>query len=240
MRAVGMPVAFRATLRAVAILALFLAAIALPARAQDFGDNTRWELGGHYAFLSLPSQCSGQTNCSPTSNGFGGNLSYNFSGWVSLDSEVNFFPDNGDAETYYTGGRVTEGLFGLRFGPTLRKWGFYSEVRPGFVTFSRVLNGGQISYYPGAATPQRRFGARLLNARSLLAAATAPASGPVGFDAATDFAFNYGEAIEYRPTKHMALRFDIGDTIVAYPEAAGSSPFHQHNFQISQALVIRF
>jgi hypothetical protein len=62
----------------------------------------------------------------------------------------------------------------------------------------------------------------------------------LGFTRATDFAFNYGEAIEYRPTRHAALRLDIGDTIVAYPGATLGAQYHQHNFQISQAIIIRF
>lgn len=48
-------------------------------------------------------------------------------------------------------------------------------------------------------------------------------------------ATNYGGVILYQPTNHWALRFDVGDLLVSY-----NSSLHQHNFQISQAIVFRF
>ncbi|HXT87297.1 MAG TPA: outer membrane beta-barrel protein [Verrucomicrobiae bacterium] len=222
------------------------------ARAQGFVDDSKWEIGGHYALLHLPSQCSAAT-CDTTNNGLGANLTYNFSSWLGFDSEMNFFQSNGDAPTPITGGNVTEGLFGFRLGPTTRRWGFYSIVRPGFVSFSRVLDmdaavaaplGGSAKFagvpLPGAnaagASGVPQFSATL----RYQAAADANPLAVMGFTSATYFAFNYGEAIEWRPTRHAALRFDVGDTIVAYPGSAIGTPLHQHNFQISQAIIIRF
>lgn len=259
---------------------LFGAAISLlffsarSAQAQDFADSQKWEIGGHYALLRLPSQCAGTTGCEAGNNGLGANLTYNFSGWLGLDTEMNFFGDNGDTSTATTGGRVTEGLFGFRMGPTTRRWALYSVVRPGFVNFSRVLDStpvGAAAILPtGALNPLTAAalgsagdsaGANLppsfaasglpvaasANAAPMFserlryqAAASSNPMAALGFTSATYFAFNYGEAIEWRPTKHAALRFDIGDTIVSYPGSTLGTPFHQHNFQISQALVIRF
>jgi hypothetical protein len=225
---------------------VFLAGIAalvicLPgsARAQNFADNSKWELGGHYATLNLPSQCSTSTNCATIDNGLGANLTYNFSSWLGLDSEMNFFGANGDPSTANTGGRTTEGLFGIRLGPTTRRWGLYSVVRPGFVNFSSVLgqSGAESALFPSSgAESVPQFTARL----GYQASASSSPLAVLGLTSATDFAFNYGEAIEYRPTKHAALRFDIGDTIVTYPNANLGTPLHQHNFQISEAIVIRF
>lgn len=238
---------------------LIFSALLLPsfARAQDFADNSRWELGGHFATLNLPSQCNGLSNCDSLNNGFGGNLTYNFSSWIGLDTEMNFFGANGDTPTTTTGGRVTEGLFGFRFGPTTRRWGLYSVVRPGFVTFGSVLGPSQ-----STGSAPAIFSAAAANSFS------APASNPfspaepdspqvtariafqvpgnsnplavLGLTNATYFAFNYGEALEYRPTKHAALRFDVGDTIIRYPGSTVGTPLHQHNFQISESLIIRF
>src|SRR5690242_11915499 len=225
--------------------AMMLTAVATTARAQNFADDSRWELGGHYALLNLPYQCNGLADCNSGSSGFGGNLTYNWTPWISFDSEMNFFPDNGNPATMVTGGQVTEGLFGLRVGPTTRKWGFYSVLRPGFVSFSRVLSGSSLGGVPGGTATTRQFTAMLVppdawSAPRLYSAQTLP-TGALGFSRDTDFALNYGEAIEFRPTKHAALRFDIGDTIVTYPGGASVlGPFKQHNFQISQALVIRF
>ncbi|HVA18028.1 MAG TPA: hypothetical protein VMV59_10000, partial [Candidatus Dormibacteraeota bacterium] len=138
-------------------------------------------------------------------------------------------------------GAVTEGLFGVRFGPTTRRWGLYSVVRPGFVNFSSVLAGAQPG---GAGAPGTSFPVTTATPQfsaSLHYQAPSPSAlAMMGFTRATDFAFNYGEAIEYRPTKHVALRLDIGDTIVSYPGSTLGTQYHQHNFQISQAIVIRF
>ncbi len=230
------------------------------ARAQGFVDNSKWEIGGHYALLHLPSQCS-STACATTNNGLGANLSYNFSSWMGFDSEMNFFGSNGDAPTPTTGGNVMEGLFGFRLGPTTRRWGFYSVVRPGFVNFSRVLDMsaavsgtlpvGGAAKFAGVQLP----GANAASGNPAGAAGGVPQfsatlryqggtiSNPLavlGFTDATYFAFNYGEAIEWRPTRHAALRFDVGDTIVAYPGSTVGTPLHQHNFQISQAIILRF
>lgn len=224
-----------------ALLVALVIAAAPAARAQNFADNSKWELGGHYAFLTLPSQCTGSSSCESSNSGLGANVTYNFSSWVGLDTEMNFFGNNGDASTNLTGGAVTEGLFGVRFGPTTRRWGLYSVLRPGFVNFSSVLAGAQpggagatgTAFPTTSATPQ--FSA------SLNYQAPSPSAlAMLGFTHATDFAFNYGEAIEYRPTKHAALRLDIGDTIVSYPGSTLGAQYHQHNFQISQAIIIRF
>lgn len=226
-----------------AILLAPLISLPVTTRAQNFADNSKWELGGHYATLNLPSQCTTGTNCDTKNNGLGANLTYNFSSWLGVDSEMDFFGDNGNASTANTGGRVTEGLFGLRLGPTTRRWGLYSVVRPGFVNFSRVLGQSQAAaaLFPSAATATAAVDVPQFTAR--IGYQVSSSSNPLavlGLTSATDFAFNYGEVVEYRPTKHAALRFDIGDTIVTYPGATLGTPLHQHNFQISEALVIRF
>lgn len=239
---------------AAAIFALVLAPQTTPAQEQ-FSDSQKWEIGGHYAFLSLPSECTGGAACETSNNGLGANLTYDFSSYIGFDTEMDFFGNNGNAPTALAGGNVTEGLFGFRIGPTTRKWGLYSEVRPGFVNFSRVLEGGGATAALSGFASDGSFAAHFANG------STAPAVGSgsvpqftaqlryqassnplavLGFTDATYFAFNYGEEIEYRPTKHAALRFDIGDTIVAYPGTTIGTPFRQHNFQISEAIVFRF
>ena len=242
--ALGRYLGFGFSLASFAVLLIFFPATT---RAQNFADDQKWELGGHFATLSLPSQCSASTSCDSIDNGLGANLTYNFSAWMGADSEMDFFAANGNASTSSTGGRVTEGLFGFRLGPTTRRWGLYSEVRPGFVSFSRVLGQSQAesAFMPAAASAETpattALGIPQLTAR--IAYQTSASSSPLavlGLSSATDFAFNYGEVIEYRPTRHAALRFDVGDTIVMYPGAAVGLPLHQHNFQVSEAIVIRF
>jgi len=225
-----------------ALLAACVFAAAPAARAQNFADNSKWELGGHYAFLTLPSQCTGGSTCESSNSGLGANVTYNISPWIGVDTEMDFFGNNGDTSTSLTGGAVTEGLFGLRFGPTTRRWGLYSVIRPGFVNFSNVLASTQpgAASAPGTAFPTTSATPQFSAALRYQAPSSASPIAMLGFTRATDFAFNYGEAIEYRPTKHVAVRLDIGDTIVSYPGSTLGAQYHQHNFQISEALVIRF
>jgi hypothetical protein len=118
-------------------------------------------------------------------------------------------------------------------------------LRPGFVNFGRVLSPVLGNGTPGATPASGPAPAATTAPAQFSAVLNYQASSPspiamLGFTRATDFAFNYGEAIEYRPTRHAALRLDIGDTIVAYPGATLGAQYHQHNFQISQAIIIRF
>ncbi|HLW82881.1 MAG TPA: outer membrane beta-barrel protein [Candidatus Acidoferrales bacterium] len=234
------------------VSAAVIALLVLPstARAQNFADSSKWEIGGHYAFLNLPSQCTSGAMCQKADNGLGANLAYNFSTWLGLDAEMNFFGNNGNAPTATTGGNATEGLFGLRFGPTTRRWGLYSVMRPGFLNFSRVLNTSTGAaplltpmpgaYFAAGSAPSAEGAPQISATLRYQAAASSNPLAVLGVTSATYFALNYGEEIEYRATKHAALRLDIGDTIVAYPGATLGAPFHQHNFQISEAIVIRF
>jgi len=84
--------------------------------------------------------------------GAGGRFGYNFSKYVGLDSEVNFFlPDEGPPY-------ATQGLFGIKAGKRTRKLGVFAKVRPGFQTNFIVNNreqarfaldvGGVLEVYP--------------------------------------------------------------------------------------------
>ncbi|MGH9675950.1 MAG: hypothetical protein ACRD36_02515, partial [Candidatus Acidiferrum sp.] len=94
---------------AIVVVTALIMAGASVARAQNFADHSKWELGGHYAFLTLPSQCTGSSTCESSNSGLGANVTYNFSSWIGLDTEMNFFANNGNASTNATGGAVTEG-----------------------------------------------------------------------------------------------------------------------------------
>ncbi len=57
----------------------------------------------------------------------------------------------------------------------------------------------------------------------------------------TNFAFDFGGVFELYPTRPVALRFDVGDTIIRFstPNVFGANVY-RHNLQISTGVAFRF
>jgi len=60
-------------------------------------------------------------------------------------------------------------------------------------------------------------------------------SSPIGVSA-TEFALDIGGVLELYPTRPVALRFDVGNTLIRY----GSRDFTSNNLQISTGVALRF
>ena len=184
------------------------------ARAQS--DERKIEVGAQFSFLreSLPSSDSprgiittspspsllpypinSQTS-SPNKPGFGGRVGYNFSSYIAVEGEFNFFPGQRKSEQYIyfpglitTGGTVvppiprssghkTEAVFGLKAGGRVDNFGLFAKFRPGLVHF------GEIS----------------------------------GIGADTNFAMDLGTVIEYYPSRRTLIRVDLSDLMVRFDE----------------------
>jgi hypothetical protein len=186
----------------VATIALFIIA------AQDVRSQTserKFEVGGQFSLLRLISRtgtvavlpCIGPLPCPTvttfaegreTEPGFGGRIGYNFSKYVAVEAEGNFFPRDRD----FDGGRKTQGLFGVKAGKRFDKFGIFAKARPGFVRFAKgdyQPVGACIAIFP---PPLACF---------------APL-------ARTNFAFDLGGVVELYPTKRTIVRFDAGDTVI--------------------------
>jgi len=84
--------------------------------------------------------------------GAGNRFTYNLNNYIAFDSEVDFFlPDEGPPY-------ATQGLFGIKAGKRIKKFGVFAKVRPGFQT-NFVVNqreqarlavdvGGVAEFYP--------------------------------------------------------------------------------------------
>jgi len=163
-----------------------------------------------------------------TEPGFGGRLAYNLNGNVALESEVNFFPrDYGGFRTPLSGGRITQGLFGVKAGGRGERFGLFGKARPGFVRYHRAVENVR---FPGGNGPDPRD--------------------PFGFEygGATHLALDVGGVVEYYPSRRTVVRLDLGDTLVRY---AGIPVFdtnrgfidvteYQHNFQVGVGFGFRF
>ncbi|HXG65151.1 MAG TPA: outer membrane beta-barrel protein [Blastocatellia bacterium] len=77
--------------------------------------------------------------------GFGGRFTYNINDYISFDSELNYFPERGPYRREVFGGVAifgssrfgeTQGLFGVKAGKRIHKFGVFAKVRPGFVRFT--------------------------------------------------------------------------------------------------------
>jgi Outer membrane protein beta-barrel domain len=55
----------------------------------------------------------------------------------------------------------------------------------------------------------------------------------------TEFAFDFGGVFELYPSRHVALRFDVGDTVIRFSNLPIET-FYANNLQISTGVAFRF
>jgi len=162
--------------------------------------------------------------------GFGGRFTYNVNRFVALEAEVNFFPRNYTiVTTTKTGGRVTQGLFGVKSGYRFKRVGIFGKFRPGLVSSDRAF----VADFPDGNGPDPRdpFGFRRIRA--------------------AQYTLDVGGVFEYYPTRRTILRVDAGDTITRYPDipfflfrGSGGVPalldIYTHKPQVSVGVGFRF
>ena len=142
-----------------------------------------------------------------TDNGVGVRLSLNATDSFAVEGEVNFFPRGRDNLATPTGfSGVSQRTQGL-FGV---KYGMRSE-RAGI--FGKIRPGFM------------HFGENSLEF---------PFTPPI--PTTTEFALDFGGVFELYPTRRVAFRFDLGDTIIRF----GGLGFTSHNLQITTGVALRF
>jgi hypothetical protein len=159
-------------------------------------DTPKREVGVLFSVLGIK-DANGLSDLFPrTEVGVGGRFSYNLKRYLALEAELNFFPrDFRKFTTNFTGGRMVEGLFGVKAGMRKNRFGVFGKFRPGFES----SGGAQVPRFPNGNGPDPQ--------------------NPFGFERirATQFALDVGGVFEYYPSRRTVLRFDAGDTIVRYP-----------------------
>jgi hypothetical protein len=209
---------------ALVILCLFFANTETRAQAKD---APKVEVGVQFTSLTLSDSFRG----SSSEPGFGGRITYNLTDNVALETQFDFFPNGTRFRGSRSGGRIAQGLFGVKAGKRYEKFGIFGKVRPGFTSFSA--------------------------GRRELVRLSPPPSNVFGFEPhrETNFATDVGGVLEFYPTRRIVTRFDAGDTIIRYGEStrtlfsdsAGTQtqPFPisgetRHNFQFSAGIGFRF
>jgi hypothetical protein len=198
-------------LSAMMMIIILSSATALAQGGRD--EEYRFEAGGHFSVLNsrvadqinfnsvvcVTTPCPATVTISGSREnqpGFGGRIGYNLTPHVTLEAEVNFFPDAGsfNVPESFRGGHKIEGLFGVKAGKRFEKAGVFGKARPGFLYASK----GDLRQPSGFAciaifpTPAACFETTGKNS----------------------FALDLGAVIEFYPTRRTIIRIDAGDTIV--------------------------
>jgi hypothetical protein len=162
--------------------------------AQGQVDAPKVEVGGQFTFINLqPPTFNGFLGDRSGDLGFGGRITYNLTKVFSLEAEVNYFPEVKNVNPFLgpsNAGRKVQGLFGAKAGIRRDKFGIFGKVRPGLMHFSGVFD------CLGQGDPDLQCGPH----------------------PKTEFALDVGGVAEYYPTRHVALRFDLGDTLIRFSE----------------------
>ena len=192
-------------------------------------DAPKFEVGAQFTIIRIDNNpISIASNERRSEPGIGGRFAYNLNRHVTLESEVNFFPRayNGFL-TPLSGGRITQGLFGVKVGRRGERFGVFGKARPGFVRYGSTVANVR---FPGGNGPDQ--------------------GNPFGIESGstTHLALDVGGVVEYYPSHRTILRFDLGDTIIRYADIPvfdsnrGSINVteRQHNGQYSVGFGVRF
>jgi hypothetical protein len=201
------------------LLCLFFAFDEARAQAKD---APKVELGVQFTSLTL------NDNSNSSEPGFGGRVTYNLTDNVALEAQFDFFPNGERFRGFRSGGRIAQGLFGVKAGKRYEKFGIFGKVRPGFTTFS----AGREELIIKSPPPNPVFDFRPHRE--------------------THFATDVGAVLEFYPSRRIVTRFDAGDTIIRYGNSTiptydsstvQSLPLPgetRHNFQFSAGVGFRF
>jgi len=161
-----------------------------------------------------------------TSAGIGGRLSFDVSRWLTVEGEATFFPDD-DVSVQSPGltpglriqypRKRTEAFFGMKAGVRYDRVGFFAKARPGF---SHVSGNG----------------VECLGEVCALALLIRP-------EYATEFAFDLGGVLEFYPSRRIAARFDLGDTMIRHTSVAPpcwTEGCTSHNLSTKMGVGFRF
>lgn len=153
--------------------------------------------------------------------GLGGRITWNVHRNFSLEADLSFGPDKPPFQSSAQGGHFLLALFSTKVGFRRQKFGIFGKVGTGFISFSDVIK--RIDLVPGSTVLATEEIGRL-----------------------TEPVLNLGGVVEFYLSRRIALRYDLGDTIVFYRarDTGNAFPPFQgltvHSFQFSSGIVFRF
>ncbi|MBV9927967.1 MAG: outer membrane beta-barrel protein [Acidobacteria bacterium] len=194
----------------------------------------RFEAGIQFSSLALrlPSDGSRFTDRgSGTEAGGGLRFGVNATNDLAFEVEGNFYPRKRYGIDTAVGGYPSQLQAGVKYGRRFERFGVFGKARPGLVHFSRVEE--VTGYDPVVFGSQTFF---FPNFRSV---------------SKTYFSMDLGGVFEFYPSKRLLTRFDVGDTMIHYPDRdnpttfTGTPPLRlpaelRHNLQVTAGLGFRF
>jgi len=184
--------------------------LTIPLHAQS-PDSPKFEAGFGYSLL----RTNFLDQFDKTESGIAAHLGYSLSDHITLEAELNLFPQNLEA---ISKGMVA-GLFGPKVGWRSERVGIFGKIRPGLVHFQR-----QSHPFPCPAVVPPFFVCALA--------------------LETDFALDAGGVLEYYPQSRVTLRLDAADLMIRFPGPyfpnGVGSPFWRHNFAFGTSVGFRF
>jgi hypothetical protein len=186
-------------------------------------DAPKAEIGIQYSSLSVNLPGFGGTE---NAVGVGGRVTYNLTDYFAVEAEGNLFPSDLRRD-YTTGGASQQMQFGAKVGRRFRRFGLFAKARPGFVAFNNVAEvsgydsftfAGQTYFFPNFRQTSKTY-----------------------------FSMDLGGVLEFYPSKRILTRFDVGDTMIRYPERDNPSSFTiappprlpaelRHNLQVTAGI----
>lgn len=103
--------------------------------------SSGFTLGMHYTLMSLERSVVRVRD----ESGFGGHFSFDINRYLALDGGITFFPPNHNVIEFQEGGRILQGLVGLRAGIRRERFGVFAKLRPGFQSYGRTIGDLQDS-----------------------------------------------------------------------------------------------
>jgi hypothetical protein len=163
--------------------------------------------------------------------GGGLRVGYNITDNLAVEAEGNFYPRRRYGISTAVGGYPSQFQAGVKYGRRFGRFGVFAKARPGFMHFSRVSHvtgvetvnfGGQQFFFPTFDSRGRTY-----------------------------FSFDAGAVLEFYPSERLFTRFDVGDTMIRYPERDATNFFLtsppsrlpaelRHNLQVTAGIGIRF
>jgi hypothetical protein len=197
------------------------------------GRVRRFELGVQFSSLVLRPPASGFGGDEGASAEAGGGLRFGVNATENLAFEVegNFYPRRRFGGSTAVGGYPSQAQAGVKYGRRFDRFGVFGKARPGIVHFSSVREvSGYETFTFGSETfflPDFRQTDK------------------------TYFSMDVGGVFEFYPTSRILTRFDVGDTMIRYPDRDNPSSFTttpplrlpaelRHNLQVTAGIGFRF
>jgi hypothetical protein len=180
--------------RLVLVCLTAISLLALTGSAQAQIDEEKFEIGAVFTSITLSDFRSrsqpGFATGDATVRGLGGRLAYNFTDYLAIDGEASFFPETKFGNDEFA--QKMQGFVGVKAGVRRERVGVFAKARPGVMWF------GEFSSRGGCSTTG--FGR------------------VCGVSHEKDFALDLGGVVEFYPSTRSIIRFDVGDTLIRYPE----------------------